>query len=439
MRGIDALPVFPASAKARDNGHLEIGGLDAVELARTRGTPLYVFDETELRNAARQFRAALDTHYPGESSIIYASKAFSNVALFRLLTEEGVGFDVVSGGELATTEAAGVDPANIHFHGNNKSAEELERAVESGIGAIVVDNLHELALLDEILERLGRTQRISMRVSPGVDPHTHAHTTTGVLDSKFGLAIQTGQAEDAIARAMQSPRFDVAGLHFHLGSPIFELEPYEEAIQIAMEFAAQMKAKYGFNMRMFSPGGGFAVNYLVSDEAPVADTYIATISRAILRGCDVHGLELPAISVEPGRSMVGTAGVALYTVGATKLLPDIRTYVSVDGGMGDNIRPAIYGSEYEAVLASRMADAEDITVTIAGKYCESGDILVRDCPLPTPAAGDILAIPVSGAYCIAMSSTYNANPRPEVVLISNGEARAIRRRETYEDLMRLDV
>ena len=439
MRGTDALPVFPGSAKALPNGHLEIAGLDAVELAREQGTPLYVFDEAELRDSARRFRSALDTHYPGESSIIYASKAFSNVALFRLLAEEGVGFDVVSGGELATTQAAGVDPANVHFHGNNKGAEELEKAVESGIGAIVVDNLHELALLESILERLGRTQSISFRVSPGVDPHTHAHTTTGVLDSKFGLAIQTGQAEAAIARAMQSSRLDVAGLHFHLGSPIFELEPYEEAIGITMEFAAQMKEKYGFSMRMFSPGGGFAVNYLTTDEAPAPDTYISTISKAIIQGCDVHGLELPAISIEPGRSMVGTAGVALYTVGATKLLPDIRTYVSVDGGMGDNIRPAIYGSEYEAVLASRMADEEEITVTIAGKYCESGDILVRDCSLPTPAAGDILAIPVSGAYCIAMSSTYNANPRPEVVLVSNGEARTIRRRETYEDLMRLDV
>ena len=430
---------FPRPPRARDNGNLEIGGLDAVELARTHGTPLYVFDEAELRESARRFRSALDAHYPGESSIIYASKAFSNIALFRLLVEEGVGFDVVSGGELATTQAAGVDPAAVHFHGNNKSADELEQAVESGIGAIVVDNLHELALLDSILERLGRAQSISLRVSPGVDPHTHAHTTTGVLDSKFGLAIQTGQAEEAIARAVQSPRLDVAGLHFHLGSPIFELEPYEQAIQITMEFAAQMKAKYGFTMRMFSPGGGFAVNYLTTDEAPVADTYISTISQSIIQGCDVHGLELPAISIEPGRSMVGTAGVALYTVGATKLLPDIRTYVSVDGGMGDNIRPAIYGSEYEAVLASRMADAEEITVTIAGKYCESGDILVRDCSLPTPAAGDILAIPVSGAYCIAMSSTYNANPRPEVVLISNGEAKTIRRRETVEDLLRLDA
>ena len=439
MRGTDALSVFPASAKARDNGNLEIGDIDAVELARTHGTPLYVFDEAELRAAARRYRAALDAHYPGESSIIYASKAFSNIALFRLLAEEGVGFDVVSGGELATTQAAGVDPTSVHFHGNNKGADELEKAVESGIGAIVVDNLHELELLESILEKLGRTQQITFRVSPGVDPHTHAHTTTGVLDSKFGLAIQTGQAEEAIARAMQSDRLDVAGLHFHLGSPIFELEPYEEAIQVTMEFAAQMKAKYGFTMRLFSPGGGFAVNYLTTDEAPAADAYISTISRAIIQGCDTHGLDLPGISIEPGRSMVGTAGVALYTVGATKLLPDIRTYVSVDGGMGDNIRPAIYGSEYEAVLASRMADAEEITVTIAGKYCESGDILVRDCSLPTPAAGDILAIPVSGAYCIAMSSTYNANPRPQVVLISNGQAKTIRRRETVDDLLSLDV
>ena len=440
MRGVDTLSVFPESAAVQPDGHLEIGGLDVVELAATHGTPLYVFDEEQLRLSARRFSAALDSLYPGESSIVYASKAFSNVALFKLLAEEGLGFDVVSGGEMAVTEAAGIDPSLLHFHGNNKGVAELEHAVEVGIGAIVVDNLHELALLESILERMDKTQQISLRVSPGVDPHTHAHTTTGVLDSKFGLAIQTGQAEDAVKKAMASERVDLAGLHFHLGSPIFELEPFEEAIRVAMEFASRMKAAYGFEMRLFSPGGGFAVNYLATDEAPSADRYVETISQAIIEGCDVYGLDLPAISIEPGRSIVGTAGVALYTVGATKVLPDIRTYVSVDGGMGDNIRPAIYGSEYEAVLASRMNDPEAITVTIAGKYCESGDILVRDCSLPIPAAGDILAIPVSGAYCLAMSSTYNANPRPEVLLISgDGRAQTIRRRETYDDLLRHDV
>ncbi len=440
MRGIDALSVFPESAAVLPNGRLEIGGIDVVELAATHGTPLYVFDEAQLRLSARRFRDALDQRYPAESSIVYASKAFSNVALFRLLAEEGLGFDVVSGGEMAVTEAAGIDPARLHFHGNNKGPEELEHAVEANIGVIVVDNLHELSLLESILERLGRTQQISLRVSPGVDPHTHTHTTTGVLDSKFGLAIQTGQAEEAVKQAMASDRVDLAGLHFHLGSPIFELEPFEEAIRVAMEFASRMKEAYGFAMRLFSPGGGFAVNYLTTDQAPSADRYVETISRAIIEGCDIYGLDLPAISIEPGRSIVGPAGVALYTVGATKVLPDIRTYVSVDGGMGDNIRPAIYGSEYEAVLASRMNDPETVTVTIAGKYCESGDILVRDCSLPEPAAGDILAIPTVGAYCLAMSSTYNANPRPEVLLISqHGHAQTIRRRETYSDLLRLDV
>ena len=440
MRGIDALSVFPESAAVLPNGRLAIGGIDVVELAATHGTPLYVFDEAQLRLSARRFRDALDQRYPAESSIVYASKAFSNVALFRLLAEEGLGFDVVSGGEMAVTEAAGIDAALLHFHGNNKGREELEHAVETKIGAIVVDNLHELSLLESILERLGRTQQISLRVSPGVDPHTHAHTTTGVLDSKFGLAIQPGQAEEAVKRAMASDRVDLAGLHFHLGSPIFELEPFEEAIRVAMEFASRMKEAYGFAMRLFSPGGGFAVNYLTTDQAPSTDRYVETISRAIIEGCDVYGLDLPATSIEPGRSIVGPAGVALYTVGATKVLPDIRTYVSVDGGMGDNIRPALYGSEYEAVLASRMNDPETVTVTIAGKYCESGDILVRDCSLPEPTAGDILAMPTAGAYCLAMSSTYNANPRPEVLLISqDGRAQTIRRRETYSDLLRLDV
>jgi diaminopimelate decarboxylase len=438
MRGVDALPVFPMTAKARPDGHLEVGGVDVVGLAQVHGTPLYVFDETTVRSVARDFRRAFESRYP-DVRVVYACKAFANVGLVKLLSEEGLGFDVVSGGEVAVVEAAGIPREGVYFHGNNKTPAELEHAVKAGIGRIVVDNLHELDVLEQVLERLGKTQEVLFRVSPGVDPHTHSHTTTGILDSKFGLPIVTGHAEKALAAAMKSTRIVPVGIHFHLGSPIFELEPYKQAIDITLEFAARMKAVHGFQMREFSPGGGFAVRYLISDEAPTPDAYAQVICAALKDGCAKHGLDLPKLSIEPGRAIVGRAGVAVYTVGATKEVPGIRAYVAVDGGMGDNIRPAIYGARYEAALASRMQEPATTTVTIAGKYCESGDILVKDCALPAPKAGDLVAIPVSGAYCLAMSSNYNASPRPEVLLVGNGHTRTIRRRETYQDLLAADM
>ena len=439
MRGIDALPVFPVTAHALPQGHLEVGGVDLVDLARDHGTPLYVFDEETILSVARDYQRAFETRYPADVRVVYACKAFANVSLVRLLSEEGLGFDVVSGGEMAVIEAADAPPGGVYFHGNNKSAQELEQAVAAGIGRIVIDSAHEIDLLEDVLERMDRRQEVLFRVSPGVDPHTHSHTTTGVLDSKFGLPIQTGQAEEAIVRVLTSRRLIPVGLHFHLGSPIFELEPYAQAINVTLDFAALMKARHGFEMREFSPGGGFAVRYLVSDEAPATDAYAQAICSALVEGCASRGLDLPMLSVEPGRVIVGRAGVALYTVGAIKEIPDVRIFVAVDGGMGDNIRPAIYDSHYEAALASRMADAAATTVTIAGKYCESGDILVRDCALPATEPGDLVAIPVSGAYCLAMSSNYNASPRPEVLLVKDGQARLIRRRETYQDLLAPDM
>ncbi|MBI4236493.1 MAG: diaminopimelate decarboxylase, partial [Chloroflexi bacterium] len=276
-------------------------------------------------------------------------------------------------------------------------------------------------------------------VSPGVDPHTHVHTTTGILDSKFGLPIATGQAEEAVARAARSPCLAVTGLHFHLGSPIFEMEPYQEAIAITLDFAARMQARHGFALQEFSPGGGFAVRYLVEQEAPTPAAYAQAICAALREGCAARGLALPALSIEPGRAIVGRAGVAVYTVGAIKEIPGVRTYAAVDGGMGDNIRPALYGARYEAALATRMEEPATAPVTIAGKYCESGDILVRDCPLPPVRPGDLVAVPVSGAYCLAMSSNYNASPRPAVALVAGGKARLLRRRETFQDLLAPDM
>ncbi|MBI4329291.1 MAG: diaminopimelate decarboxylase [Chloroflexi bacterium] len=438
MRGVDALPVFPTAARVNGKGHLEMGGVDAVELAGTFGTPLYVCDEATLREAAQEFRREFEARYP-QVQVAYACKAFANVSLARLLAEEGLGFDVVSGGEIAVLKAAELPLDGVYFHGNNKAAAELRLAVDSSVGRIVVDNLHELGLLERVLEEADRSQKVLLRVSPGVDPHTHSHTTTGVLDSKFGLTIATGQAEEALAQALRSPRIEVAGLHFHLGSPVWETAPYAEAIAVTLDFAHAMGRKHGFVLKEFSPGGGFPVRYLMSDPEPSVATYARVLCDALRQGCEYREMPLPRLSIEPGRAVVGRAGVAFYTIGAKKEIPNLRTYVAVDGGMGDNIRPAIYGSRYEAVLANRMGEPETGPVTIAGKYCESGDVLVRDCFLPAPRPGDIVAIPVSGAYCLAMSSNYNAMPRPAVLLVGNGRVRLLRRRETYDDLLRADL
>ena len=370
--------------------------------------------------------------------VVYACKAFINVGLARRLAGLGLGFDVVSGGELATLRAAGVDPATVDFHGNNKTPEEIGEAVEWGVGHFVIDSFHELRVLDGAAAAAGRVQPVLIRLSPSIDPHTHRLTTTGVLDSKFGFPIETDQAERAVRETMRAGHLDLRGLHFHLGSPIFELEPYAEAIERVLRFAAQMR-EYGLDLRRFSPGGGFAIAYTERDDPPTPDAYAAAIGGALREGCAANGLPPPELTVEPGRAISGPAGVALYTVGAIKEIPGVRTYVSVDGGMGDNIRPALYGAEYVALAANRADASASETVTIAGKYCESGDVLVRDAALAHVEAGDLVAIPASGAYAPAMASTYNLNGRPAIVMVREGRAELLRRRESYRDMMAQDV
>ncbi|CAI8028194.1 Diaminopimelate decarboxylase [Geodia barretti] len=329
--------------------------------------------------------------------------------------EEGLGLDVVSGGELAVAMAGEVPLDRVYFHGNNKTPAELEEAVAAGIGRVVVDSFHELDLLERICAEAGKSQDILVRVSPGIDPHTHAYTTTGIIDSKFGFSIQTGDAEKAVQQAIAAPHLNLRGLHFHLGSPIFELEPSS------------------------APGGGFAIAYTRNDQPPAADDYAEAIVGTLTATCNELGMEPPALVVEPGRSIIGPAGVALYRIGAIKEIPGVRTYVSVDGGMGDNIRPALYQASYEVLSANRPTAEPDATVTIAGKYCESGDVLASDILLPSPVAGDVIAIPAAGAYCPSMASNYNLNPRPPIVLVNNGESRMIRRRESYADMMLCDL
>jgi diaminopimelate decarboxylase len=430
--------VLPRTADVTPEGHLTLGGCDAVDLAKEFGTPLYVFDEEELRSSCREYREAFASRYP-ESEVVYASKAYLGRWLAPVMAEEGLGMDVVSGGELAVARAGGFPMDRVHFHGNNKSAQELREAVQTGVGHIVIDNFHELSLLGGILDALGAQQRVLIRVSPDVDAHTHEKTTTGVLDTKFGFAIAGGQAEEAIVEALARPNLDVAGLHCHLGSPIFDMAPYELANDAMTAFAAQMRTKHGFELREYCPGGGFASQYTRDEPAPSADVYATAVVDSLRAALQREGLPEPRLFVEPGRALVARAGVALYTVGARKEIAGVRTYVSVDGGMADNVRPAMYGSRYEAIVANRVSEPPVERVTIAGKYCESGDVLIKDIELPKLWAGDVLALPASGAYQLMMASNYNLAPRPAIVLVREGRARLVRRRETYEDLMRADV
>lgn len=421
--------LFPITAGVNAQDHLTLGGVDTTRLAAQFGTPLYVFDETTLRESCREFTREFQKLYP-RTSVVYASKAFINLALAQLLKEEGMGLDVVSGGELAVAQRVAFPPERIYFHGNNKSRAELEMALDYGVGRIVVDNFHEMSLLGDAATSRGVVQDILIRVSPGIDPHTHAHTTTGVLDSKFGFPIETGQAVEAVEIALKGRGVRLMGLHFHLGSPIFELEPYTQAMEVALGFASSL----GLPLAEISPGGGFAVAYTRDQQPPSVADYARAITSCLEAGDDG-----PLLTIEPGRAIVGRAGVALYTVGASKDIPGVRKYVSVDGGMGDNIRPALYQAEYEAVVANRMGEEGEERVSIAGKFCESGDVLLQDALFPSLVPGDLLALPAAGAYAPAMASNYNLAPRPAIVMVKDGEARLIRRQETYDDLMRNDL
>lgn len=434
----DLREILPLTAKIEENGHLSIGGCDCTELASRFGTPLYIFDEATLRRQCREFIGKFRKRQP-EALVYYASKAYIGRALAMLLAEEGLGVDIVSGGELAIVLSVNFPAERIAFHGNNKSPQELREALDYGIGRVVVDNFRELSLLNEIAGAMGKRQKILLRLSPGIDPHTHSHTTTGTIESKFGIPIPDGQAERAVREAMALPNVDLVGLHVHLGSPIFELEPYELASDVVTEFAARMQERYGFEMQEYSPGGGFAIQYVPEQPAPPVADYADVIFSSLEKACRRHSLMMPVVAIEPGRSIVGRAGVALYSVGSRKEIPGVKTYVSLDGGMADNIRPAIYGSRYVGVVANKANAAPEEKVTLAGKYCESGDILIQEIELPKLAPDDIVALPASGAYCLAMASNYNASLKPAIVMVSDGQARLIRKREDYEDLMRNDI
>ncbi len=429
--------ILPMGTAIGSDGHVRIGGCDATHLAAEYGTPLYVYDVHTVRSMCREFVREFGSRYP-DTRVLYASKAYLGPAMARLVADEGLGIDVVSGGELAVARAVDFPPEDIFFHGNNKSEAEISEALEYGVGRIVVDSFHELELVDREAASRGLVQSVMLRLSPGVDAHTHAKTTTGILDTKFGFPIETGDAAEAIRRALSAGNLDLTGAHIHLGSPIFELEPYSVGLDTLLTFLAPL-CKEGLQLRDLSPGGGFAVGYLRDRLPPPISAYADVIARTVKDRCGGLGLPEPRLLIEPGRSIVARAGVALYRVGGVKDVPGLRKFVSVDGGMGDNIRPALYGARYEALLANRAADSHRESVRVVGKYCETGDILLDQVELPSPQAGDLLLVPASGAYGMSMAGNYNLNPRPAVVMVENGRATLVRRRETYEDLMAVEL
>jgi diaminopimelate decarboxylase len=430
------LSLFPLNAEVNKKGNLVIGGCDTVELAAEYGTPLYVFDENTLRGKCQEFKNEFGQRY-AETTVIYACKAFLNRTLAAIFKEEGLGLDVVSAGELAIAQSVGFPMDTVYFHGNNKSAEELKLALNLHIGRIVVDNFNELKMLAKLAEEAGHIPDILLRLTPGVDTHTHEYVTTGVVGGKFGFPLFI--ADEAIIQAMSAPSLNLVGLHFHLGSLIYEVQPYQEAIEIILDFAAGMREKHGFGLEEFNIGGGFAVPYTMDSPTTDISLYAEAIVTKMVTRCHELKLPPPVLIIEPGRAIVAQAGVALYRVGMTKNIPGIRRYVSVDGGMADNIRPALYGAQYESLVANKVLAKDVETVTIAGKFCESGDILVKDIDLPPVSTGDIIAIPDCGAYCLPLQSNYNASLKPAIIMVKEGQSHLIRRRETFDDLTRCDL
>ncbi|MGH2531195.1 MAG: diaminopimelate decarboxylase [Thermomicrobiales bacterium] len=430
--------LWPETTERDTGGALTVGGVSAVELADRFGTPLYVFDRATLLSRARRVVSTFTAAFP-KTRIVYAGKAYLSPAIVSLLHREGLGLDVVSGGELSAGLKAGIPASEMTFHGNNKGEIELREAMQAGVGQIAVDNFDELSLLDRLTAELGMSARILLRVNPGIDVHTHDKIATGVADSKFGFPVWTGDAARAVERASSMPGLELAGYHAHIGSQLFDARAYKLTVQTLVTLAAEMRDRHGISPEIISPGGGFGIAYERSDEEAALTEVAAVVSSTLRRGCEDAGLALPELVVEPGRFIVGPAAIALYRVGSRKEIPGVRTYVSVDGGMADNIRPALYGARYEAALANRSGNGAVETVTIAGKYCESGDILVPDVELPPLRSGDLLAIPAVGAYCLPMASNYNLAPRPAVVLVEDGASHLIRRRETFDDLFVCDV
>ena len=422
-----------------EKGHLTIGGCDTVELAKEYGTPLYVIDEDTVRNTCKSYVNSINKYYNGNGLPLYASKALSCKALVQLAMSENMGLDVVSGGELYTAMQAGFPAEKIQFHGNNKTEEELKMALECSIGRVVVDNLYELELLNSLAKERNRTVKIAMRIKPGIDAHTHDFIRTGQIDSKFGFALETGEAMEAVKKSFEFGNVELTELHCHIGSQIFDIDPFVSAAEVMMDFISDIKEQTGHLISELNLGGGFGIMYTSADNPTAYDNYMNAVSKAVTAKAEEHNIPVPFIYIEPGRSLVGEAGITLYTVGGRKEIPDIRTYVSVDGGMTDNIRYALYESAYTVVNACKADKEPDDKVTVAGKCCESGDLIQKDTMVARVEAGDILAVLSTGAYNYSMASNYNRNPRPAMVMVRDGKARLIIKRETYQDIVMNDL
>jgi diaminopimelate decarboxylase len=429
------LEVFPQTAAVNNQGHLTVGGCDMAEIAKEFGTPLYVYDEADLRSRCREYKTEFGNRYKNVT-IAYSPKAFTTKAIMKLVREEGLDLDIVTAEEMGIAKAAGFPMERIHFPGNNKSSRDMEMAVKNNIGHIVVDNLPEL---DMLIKMAGKNKvRILLRLNPGVDPHTHKYNTTGMVDSKFGLP--KNEWDTAITKALAAPCLDMDGFHFHVGSGLFDADPYSGAIEAVLTYAASVKARHNYEIRTMSIGGGIGVQYQVGKAPPPVAWFAEAITNKINEVCGRLKLNPPRLMVEPGRKIVAKAGISLYTVGVIKDIPGIRTYASVDGGISDNIRYAMYGdwALQEAVLANRVTEKNTNPYRITGKLCESGDVLIPEVMLPELKSGDILAMAGSGAYAIPMQSNYNSLPRPAIVFVNEGKARLVRRRETLKDLLRRD-
>lgn len=429
--------VLPLTAEVKDD-HLFVGGVDMVELAREQGTALYVMDEVDMRTRMETYREAFRSRY-ANSDIVYASKAFLNKEAARIVADEGLCLDVSGGGELAIARAVGFPLERVFMHGNNKTPTELREAIGMGVGRIIIDSRIELARISQIAGELGVVQPIYMRITPGVEADTHQYIRTGCEDSKFGFTMREDFAFGCVKDVLAAPNVKLAGLHCHIGSQIFALHSYPEAVEVMVDLMARIKETYGYDIEELDVGGGLGVAYTADDKPASIDEFAETVTSAVHDACAKFGVPEPRLLTEPGRSLVASAGVTLYTVGILKTLPGIRKYVAVDGGMSDNIRTALYHADYEPVIANKAGQRRTEIVTIAGKHCESGDAVVIDMPIQHPDLDDIVAVFGTGAYCYTMASNYNGQPRPAVVFVKDGEARVTTRRETYSDLMSRDI
>ena len=433
------LALFPSSTAVNHQNHVTINGHDVVELTKQFGTPLYVYDVETIHQQITSYRQAL-ANYSGSTQLTYASKAFLCTALVQLMSSEEVGLDVASAGEIFIARQGGADPASLHLHGNNKTSFDLKEALQAGVGRIVVDNIHELDRLAEMAAERNQSANIWLRITPDVAVETvHAYTVTGTADSKFGFPLDQAEAVAQKLLADKNSLVKLKGLHLHLGSHFHDASPVARALGRLLDLATKLRDEANWSFSELCAGGGWSVRYHPDDPPMPIEPFVSGLITAVEQGCRKRDLSLPQLILEPGRSLVAQAGVALYTVGGRKVIPGVRTYVSVDGGLADNPRPALYEAKYTALLANRATEPEPETVAIAGPFCESGDILIQAVDLPVACPGDIVAVPVAGAYQLSMSSNYNAALKPAVIFIEGSEIKLVQRRETFEDLVRRDV